>query len=184
MNNTDEKIKYTLGIDVGTGSAGLSMTSDEGKNSKVLGAFSVIFDSGERPVNATRTSQMRRASRGTRRLKNRKQTRKKMIKRYFVNNGILSESEVKNLAFDENIYMLKYKALDSKIEPDEILKCLVHTCNHRGYNPFYDDEYYEFTDTDSKEVFSEKGSELKKNLMLKMSAKRSSKLMFYTKKSK
>lgn len=47
-----------------------------------------------------------------------------------------------------------------------------------------DDEYYEFTDTDSKEVFSEKGSELKKNLMLKMSAKRSSKLMFYTKKSK
>lgn len=161
MNNTDEKIKYTLGIDIGTGSAGLSMTSDEGKNSKVLNAFSIIFDSGERPVNATRTSQMRRASRGTRRLKNRKQTRKKMIKRYFVNNGILSDFEVKNLTFDENIYMLKYKALDSKIEPDEILKCLIHTCNHRGYNPFYDDEYYEFLakNKENDEVKEEKKKE-------------------------
>ena len=45
-----------------------------------------------------------------------------------------------------------------------------------------DDVYYEFTDADSKEVFLEKGSELKKNLNVKMNVKRSSKLMFYRRK--
>jgi CRISPR-associated endonuclease Csn1 len=135
---------YRFGFDIGIGSIGWAVISGEKDTARIEDFGVRIFDSGEKSDGKSRKSQERRAFRSVRRLTNRRHFRKIRLKRFLVNIGMLTDDLLINLSknVDVNTMALKVKALDEKLTKIEIAQCLIHTCNHRGYKPFYmiDDE--------------------------------------------
>lgn len=135
-------MKYRIGLDIGIGSIGWAVISGEGENAKIEDFGTRIFDSGEKNNGKDRTSQERRGFRGTRRLVRRRQYRKVLLKNYFKDIGLINDTFEDEMVALKNsdVYQLKVKGLHDKLTPAELFKCLVHTCNHRGYKDFYEDD--------------------------------------------
>ncbi|MBQ7647313.1 MAG: type II CRISPR RNA-guided endonuclease Cas9, partial [Clostridia bacterium] len=81
------------------------------------------------------------------------------LKNHFQNIGLLNDTfndDFENCR-DDDVYLLKVKGLDGKLEAAELFKCLAHTCNHRGYKDFYepDDD-----DEDEESGVNEKAANL------------------------
>ena len=134
--------KYRIGLDIGIGSVGWAVVSlEKPTQSASLEDCGVrIFDSGEHPKKSETLCSGRRQSRGVRRLERRRANRKKLMKNHFQNIGIIGNTFNDELAAckDADVYALKVKGLDEKLSAAELFKCLVHTCNHRGYKDFYE----------------------------------------------
>lgn len=133
-------MKYRIGLDIGIGSIGWAVVSGEKETARIEDFGVRIFESGEKENGKSRTSQERRGFRGSRRLIRRRHYRKFLLKNHLENIGLLNTTFNDDLVLckDEDVYELKTKALDEKLSVAQLYKCLVHTCNHRGYRDFYE----------------------------------------------
>lgn len=151
-----EKEKYVLGLDIGISSVGWGMLRlDENNNpNRIIDVGVKIFSPGEVPKTGASKNLERREKRGARRITRRRSFRVDRT-RYLLNlNGYLGDeiitgmvSEVNdkltniyntminNYYKDKDItpYDLKVKALDEKLNKDELSIVLVHYAKHRGY---------------------------------------------------
>ncbi len=138
-------MNYRIGLDIGIGSVGWAVVSaeEEGHPARIEDFGTRIFPSGETGGQQSESlCKGRRQSRGVRRLERRRAYRKRILKNHFLNIGLFGpafEDEYAEVK-DADVYLLKVKGLDEKLSPAEIYKCLVHTCNHRGYRDFYEPE--------------------------------------------
>ncbi len=143
-------MRYRIGLDIGIGSVGWAVISaeEEGHLARIEDFGTRIFDSGEDPQSSESLCKQRRGFRGVRRLVRRRRFRKELLKKHLLNIGFLNATFEDELAGsrDADVYRLKLKGLDEKLSPAELYKCLVHTCNHRGYLEFYE------PDEDDKEA--------------------------------
>ena len=131
-----------IGLDVGIGSIGWAILSVHGTQTFIENFGVRIFDSGENVKARHSECQDRRTFRGVRRLERRRSHRKMLLTGHLQNIGLLPESFADELraCADEDIYNLKVRGLDEKLSPVELYRCLIHTCNHRGYRDFYEND--------------------------------------------
>jgi len=131
-------MNYRIGLDIGIGSIGWAVIR-EGERPFIEDFGTRIFESGENQRKES-LCQERRGYRGTRRLERRRAHRKELLKNHFINIQLTNTSFYDDLAAckNEDVYTLKVKALSEKLSPAQLYKCLVHTCNHRGYRDFYE----------------------------------------------
>ncbi len=141
-------MNYRLGLDIGIGSIGWAVISGNSENARIEDFGVRIFDSGEKNNGKDRKSQERRSLRRTRRLIRRRAYRKLLLKNHFINIGLLKENFDDNQVKDADVYAIKARGIYEKLSPEELYKCLIHTCNHRGYRDFYDSDT---TNSDSDE---------------------------------
>lgn len=137
-------MKYRIGLDIGIGSVGWAVVSAEeaGHLARIEDFGARIFESGEDPQSSESLCKKRRGFRGDRRLTRRRKHRKELLKNHLLNIGFLNATFEDELAECRNadVYQLKVKGLDEKLNPAELYKCLALTCNHRGYLEFYEPE--------------------------------------------
>lgn len=135
-------MKYRIGLDIGIGSVGWAVVFlEEAGHPAKLEDFGVrIFQSGEHPKDSKTLCSIRREDRGVRRLERRCAYRKKILKNHFQNIGLIGDRFYDELAAckDADVFALKVKGLDEKLTAAELYRCMIHTCNHRGYKDFYD----------------------------------------------
>ena len=137
-----QKETYRIGLDVGIGSIGWAVVSSstDGHPARIEDFGVRIFKSGEDPKKKTSLCQDRRGNRGVRRLERRRSYRKRMVKNHLQNIGLIGNGFNDELADcrDADVYKLKARGLDEQLSPAELYRCLIHTCNHRGYREFYE----------------------------------------------
>lgn len=139
---------YRIGLDIGIGSVGWAVLNSHNGTAYIADFGVRIFESGENEKSRMSKCQERRGYRGTRRLERRRAFRKVMLYNHFAYNKILPDTFQDELFLckDQDVYELKVKGLSEKLSIAELYKCLVHTCNHRGYRDFYEDD-----DSDDKD---------------------------------
>ena len=134
-------MEYRIGLDIGIGSVGWSVISGEFGNAKIENFGTRLFDSGENSKDRKSLCQERRGVRSVRRLERRRGHRKVLLKNHLDYIGVLQSDFFDEYAKIKNtdVYRLKADGLSRRLSPAELYKCLVHTCNHRGYREFYED---------------------------------------------
>ena len=135
-------MKYRIGLDIGIGSIGWAVISgaEDGHPARIEDFGTRIFKSGEKEKNSESLCKERRMNRGVRRNERRRSHRKLLLKNHLINIGFINDlfNDEFEECRDNDVYSLKVRALDEKLSPAELYKCLVHTCNHRGYKDFYE----------------------------------------------
>ena len=138
------KRKCGIGLDIGIGSIGyvvISRTNNFDARIEDLGVR--VFDSGENIRKKASNAQERRGYRSVRRLLRRKKHRKERVKKFFLKIKLMNEIQLKaweERNGDQNVLQTRIKGLSEKLKPEEILDCIIHICNHRGYREFYDED--------------------------------------------
>lgn len=102
-----------------------------------------LFDSGENIRQKASNAQERRGYRSTRRLLRRRKHRKERIKKFFLKIKLMNEMQLKawqEQNGNQNVLQTRIKGLNEKLTPEEILDCIIHICNRRGYREFYDED--------------------------------------------
>ena len=138
------KRKCGIGLDIGIGSIGyvvISRTNNFDARIEDLGVR--VFDSGENIRKKASNAQERRGYRSVRRLLRRKKHRKERVKKFFLKIKLMNEIQLKaweERNGDQNVLQTRIKGLSEKLRPEEILDCIIHICNHRGYREFYDED--------------------------------------------
>lgn len=132
--------KYRIGLDIGIGSVGWAVISLSDAGNRVESLGSRIFDSGESKDGKDRKSQERRGFRGVRRTLRRRYFRKERVKKYVRHIHFLSDKEIRVVEETPkpNLIEIKCRAVKEQISKGDLLRILIHTCNHRGYQDFYE----------------------------------------------
>ena len=82
--------------------------------------------------------------------------RRQRLKNHLTNINLTTNENI-NKYFEtcsSDIISIRVKAIHEKVSPEELTACLIHICNHRGYNPFYDN---------SDDMSTEEAKEAKEN---------------------
>lgn len=132
----EEKMKYRLGLDLGTNSIGWSIYSlDEDNRPLNLENLGVrIFSDGRNPKSKEPLAVERRTARGQRRIIRRRKQRRRATFRLLQKEGLfpVSKEETQKLKL-LNPYELRIKALDEKLEPYELGRVLFNLSVRRGF---------------------------------------------------
>lgn len=136
--------KYGIGLDIGIGSVGYAVISSTNNLDARIEDIGVrLFDSGENIRQKASNAQERRGYRSTRRLLRRRKHRKERIKKFFLKIKLMNEMQLKawqEQNGNQNVLQTRIKGLNEKLTPEEILDCIIHICNRRGYREFYGDD--------------------------------------------
>lgn len=136
--------KYGIGLDIGIGSVGYAVISRTNNLDARIEDIGVrLFDSGENIRQKASNAQERRGYRSTRRLLRRRKHRKERIKKFFLKIKLMNEMQLKawqEQNGNQNVMQTRIKGLNEKLTPEEILDCIIHICNRRGYREFYGDD--------------------------------------------
>lgn len=136
--------KYGIGLDIGIGSVGYAVISRTNNLDARIEDIGVrLFDSGENIRQKASNAQERRGYRSTRRLLRRRKHRKERIKKFFLKIKLMNEMQLKawqEQNGNQNVLQTRIKGLNEKLTPEEILYCIIHICNRRGYREFYGDD--------------------------------------------
>ena len=126
---------YTLGLDIGVGSVGYAILENNKATEepmKIIRLGVRTFDVNEEQ-NGESTAKGRREKRGVRRRRRRKEFRihrlKSLLKKTF-GESILKEVE---RVINEDVYRLRYIALEEKIENSYLARILLHIFKRRGF---------------------------------------------------
>lgn len=132
--------KYRIGLDIGIGSVGWAVISLSDSGNRIESLGSRIFDSGESNEGKNRKSQERRGFRGVRRTLRRRYFRKERVKKYMRHIHFLSDKDIRVVEETPkpNLIEIKCRAVKEQISKVDLLRILIHTCNHRGYQDFYE----------------------------------------------
>lgn len=136
--------KYGIGLDIGIGSVGYAVISKTNNLDARIEDIGVrLFNSGENIRQKASNAQERRGYRSTRRLLRRRKHRKERIKKFFLKIKLMNEMQLKawqEQNGNQNVLQTRIKGLNEKLTPEEILDCIIHICNRRGYREFYGDD--------------------------------------------
>lgn len=136
--------KYGIGLDIGIGSVGYAVISRTNNLDARIEDIGVrLFDSGENIRQKASNAQERRGYRSTRRLLRRRKHRKERIKKFFLKIKLMNEMQLRvwqEQNGNQNVLQTRIKGLNEKLTPEEILDCIIHICNRRGYREFYGDD--------------------------------------------
>ena len=136
--------KYGIGLDIGIGSVGYAVISRTNNLDARIEDIGVrLFNSGENIRQKASNAQERRGYRSTRRLLRRRKHRKERIKKFFLKIKLMNEMQLKawqEQNGNQNVLQTRIKGLNEKLTPEEILDCIIHICNRRGYREFYGDD--------------------------------------------
>ncbi|MDO5480907.1 MAG: type II CRISPR RNA-guided endonuclease Cas9 [Candidatus Saccharibacteria bacterium] len=132
-------MKYSLGLDIGTTSVGWAVLNEDIKRIEDLGVR--IFDTPENPKNGESLARPRRDARSSRRRLRRRRQRLNSLKRFFIEEKLLSQDEIEQLLQSKtkensekyNPYQLRAKAINEKVTNDELFVALYHIAKRRGY---------------------------------------------------
>jgi CRISPR-associated endonuclease Csn1 len=131
----------TLGLDLGTNSIGWALVRHDDNNQpqSIEAAGARIFQEAVDAKTRTPKNQKRRAARALRRIISRRRRRKAKLKRLLVGAGVLPP-DILETATPEILlnglgdpYEIRKRALDSKLEPNELGRALLHICARRGF---------------------------------------------------
>ena len=129
--------KYSLGLDIGTSSVGWAVLDLDKERIHDLGVR--IFERPEDPQNGDSLAKPRRDARSARRRLKRRRQRLNHLKKFFVDQNILTKDRVEkvlNCTSDFNkldVYGLRSKALTEELSPEELLKVLYQIAKRRGF---------------------------------------------------
>ena len=130
------KMKYRLGLDMGTNSIGFSIIELSKENYPVdLVDMGVrVFRDGRNPKDKQPLALARRMARGLRRQRDRRLQRKRQILRALIDNRLfpLSEEERQNLKHLDP-FTLRKEALDRQLSDYELGRALFHLGSRRGF---------------------------------------------------
>lgn len=126
------KIRYTIGLDVGTASVGWAVYNNEMNRIEDLGVRT--FESAEDPQKGDSLALPRRLARGARRRIDRRGYRLSKIKGLFEKYGILTAEEIRNShQLPNNPYKIRAEALDKLIPYKDLFIAIYHIAKRRGY---------------------------------------------------
>ena len=129
--------KYSLGLDIGTSSAGWAVLDLDKKRIHDLGVR--IFERPEDPQNGDSLAKPRRDAHSARRRLKRRRQRLNHLKQFFVDQNILTKNQVEEVLdyksdFNKlDVYALRSKALTEELSPEELLKVLYQIAKRRGF---------------------------------------------------
>lgn len=178
MKNTKNQNELILGLDLGTNSVGWALIrSERGASAGIVDAGVRIFSAG---VNADPTSGKnesravdRRRMRMMRRQLARKKVRRKTVLRLLTKAGLLpigiapsrqpKKGEFSNWKklLSVNVYELRTRALDEKLEPFELGRVLFHLAHRRGFKSNKKETTRSHTNAESKEELKGLKGEIK-----------------------
>ncbi len=130
------KIKYRLGLDMGTNSLGWCAykLDDEGEISGILRMGSRIYSDGRDPKSLASNAADRRLARQARRRRDRVLTRRARIMTALIKYGLMPNTEVeRKLIQAVDPYELRKKGLDVELTPSELGRAIYHLCRKRGF---------------------------------------------------
>ncbi len=134
----ERKLDYRIGLDIGIASVGWAVLENNSKDEPVhivdLGVR--IFDTPEVPKTGASLATPRREARTSRRRLRRRKHRLERIKWLLAREGIIDiEAFMKRYesANLPDVYELRYKALEEKLDNDELAQILIHIAKHRGF---------------------------------------------------
>lgn len=130
-------IPYAIGLDIGITSVGWAVLGlDENERPcGIIDLGSRIFDAAENPKNGASLALPRREARSQRRRLRRHRHRNERIRNLIVSSGLLNQEQLDRL-FDghlEDIYRLRVRALDEKMNAEEFARILIHLSQRRGF---------------------------------------------------
>ena len=125
-----------LGLDLGTNSIGWCLIDldDEGYENAIFKTGVRIFSDGRDPKSLASLKADRRVFRSARRRRDRFLQRQKHLMKHLVQMGFMPEDEKERqaLAFKDP-YLIRKKALDEEISPNEMGRALFHINQRRGF---------------------------------------------------
>ena len=130
--------RYAIGLDIGITSVGAAVVSLNSNDEPdgIIRLCSRIFEKPEVPKTGETLASVRRQARSIRRVLRRRHHRKERIRELIVSSGLLSQHELDAL-FDkpklEDVYLLRARALDERIEREEFVRILIHLSQRRGF---------------------------------------------------
>ena len=130
-------MKYSLGLDIGTSSVGWAVLDLEKERIHDLGVR--IFERPEDPQNGDSLAKPRRDARSARRRLKRRRQRLNYLKKFFVEQNILTQQQINEIldpaskynALD--VYTLRSKAVNEELSPAELFKALYQIAKRRGF---------------------------------------------------
>ena len=132
-------IRYRLGLDIGIASVGWAVLrhDKDGNPDKIINRGVRVFEACEKPKDGKSLAAARREFRGLRRRLRRKKHRLDRIKELICSEFNIS-LEYLNSLFESNtprkdVYVIRFEALDKKIEKEEWARLLVHFAQKRGF---------------------------------------------------
>lgn len=132
-------MNYRIGLDIGITSVGWSVIEnhDDGEPIKIVNLGSRIFEKAENPKTGASLASARREARSSRRRIRRRRHRLERIKYLFETSGLITLEDLENIYNSnrdlENVYKLRYDALNRKLTNEELARVLLHLAKRRGY---------------------------------------------------
>ena len=125
-------LKYSLGLDIGITSVGWAVIDEDKGRIHDLGVR--IFERAEHPKDGSSLAKPRREARSARRRLKRRRQRLNMLKKSFIDKGLLTKEQIETIMNrPNNPYQLRVKALDEKLTNEELFIALYHLAKRRGY---------------------------------------------------
>ena len=129
--------EYAIGLDIGITSVGWSVVALDQNEIPcgIIGLGTRIFDKAEQPKTGESLAAPRREARSSRRRLRRHRHRNERIRYMLVKENIVSQDQLEHLFHGklEDIYKLRVKALDEKLEGEELARVLIHLSQRRGF---------------------------------------------------
>ncbi|MGL4345366.1 MAG: type II CRISPR RNA-guided endonuclease Cas9, partial [Cellulosilyticaceae bacterium] len=131
-------MSYILGLDIGIASVGWAVVDvdDQCEPYKINRLGVRIFDRAEQHKTGAALALPRREARGARRRNRRRRHRVERIKQLIENQGLLKRDEIEQLYNGktlEDIYTIRYEALERKLTQEEFARLLIHLAKRRGF---------------------------------------------------
>lgn len=126
---------YRIGLDIGITSVGWAVL-ENGKNEeacKIVDLGVRIFDAAEEPKTGSSLALPRREARSARRRLRRHKHRLDRIKSLFEMSNFITRNELDNINRNDNVYELRYFALDKKLSKEQWARVLIHLAQRRGF---------------------------------------------------
>lgn len=130
------KIKYRLGLDMGTNSLGWCVYRlNESDDIVAIQRMGVrIYSDGRDPKSLASNAADRRLARQARRRRDRVLKRRARIMEGLIEFGLMPNTEIERKKVEAlNPYELRKKGLDSQLSPFEIGRAIYHLCRKRGF---------------------------------------------------
>lgn len=138
---SENKLTYTLGLDVGIGSVGWAVIEDSYdpqiqnfKPRRLINSGVRLFDVAEVPKTGDSPAKARRVARSVRRRLHRRSVRLAKVKRLLLHSGfIASLQDLSQKWHDDGPFTIRLKALDEKVSDIELARAILHIIKRRGF---------------------------------------------------
>ena len=130
------KMRYRLGLDLGTSSLGWSMVrlNDQNEPCAIIKAGVRIFSDGRNPKDGSSLAVTRRVARQMRRRRDRLLKRKARLLKKLIEYGFLPEDKLERKALERmNPFELRAKGLEQELELYEFGRAIFHLNQRRGF---------------------------------------------------